>query len=187
MVYIGIINHNSDKRIGENDIMKKILVSEELLNKLEQIDWLRNCGKPETIELACSVEFVPDWETAEKYDEQEEWEEIISNSRDKLADFIMRKLGYSVRDFNSVVASIRDSVQYKSSVTRLYDVIEENELKEEFGDTLSWLLLNAGIESAFKEFKGCPNFFSEMLRLFKHGNCPCGWKGRWPKGILYVY
>ncbi|OAB37776.1 hypothetical protein [Paenibacillus glacialis] len=167
--------------------MKKINVSQELLGEFDNIQWFINCGKVVNIELSCSVQHVQGWEEAEKYDEQEEWEELISNSRDILADFIMRKLGYSVRQFNSVVASIRDSVQYKLSVTKLYDIIEEQDIKEEFGATLSWLLLNAGIEATFKEFKGCPNFFREMLLIFQHGHCPCGWKGKWPKGMLYIY
>ncbi|AIQ17247.1 hypothetical protein H70357_11710 [Paenibacillus sp. FSL H7-0357] len=167
--------------------MKEIIVSQELLNEFENIQWFTNCGKQAEIDLLCSVQQVDGWEKAEEFDEKDEWEEVISKSRDNLADFIMRKLGYSVRNFNSIVAAVRESQQYKTAIAKLYDSVEERNIKEEFGDTLSWLLLNAGIERAFAGFKGCPKFFSEMLEVLKLGHCPCGWMGRWPKGTLYIY
>lgn len=167
--------------------MKEITVSQEFLNEFDSIRWFINCGNKEEIDLLCSVQHVSGWEQVEEFDEKEEWEDVISECRDKLARFIMDKLGYSVRDFNSTVAVVRESQQYKSAVSRLYDVIEEKNIKEELGDTLGWLLLNAGVESAFAGHKACPRFFSEMLAVFKLGHCPCGWMGRWPKGTLYVY
>lgn len=167
--------------------MKAIEVSEELLNQLENIQWFVNCGSREELDLSCSLQYVNGWEKAEEYDDKEEWEEVISESREKLVSFVISKLGYSVREFNSTVALVRESHQYKSAVSELYDVIEEKSIKEEFGDTLGWLLLNAGVESAFADYKGCPKFFSEVLLVIKNGHCPCGWEGRWPKGTLYIY
>ncbi|MET1176125.1 hypothetical protein MHI12_25200 [Paenibacillus sp. FSL H8-0280] len=167
--------------------MKEIKVSQELLNEIVSIQWLSNCGKPIEIDLVCSVEQVDGWEKAEEYDEKDEWEDVISNSRNQLSEFIMRKLGYSVREFNSTVIAVRESPEYKTAIANLIDVIEDRQVKEEFGGTLSWLLLNAGIERTFAEFKGCPQFFSELLEVFKLGHCPCGWSGRWPKGTLFIY
>ncbi|WP_338555027.1 hypothetical protein [Paenibacillus sp. KS-LC4] len=167
--------------------MKEIVVTTELLNTIKDIPWFNDCGKVRNLELPFDFQYVKDWEEAEAYDEKEEWEEIITNSREALADFVMKKLGYSVRVFNSIVATVRDSAEYSLSVEKLRAIVEENNIKDEFGDTLSWILLNAGIEDAFKEFKGCPTFFREMLEVFKNGHCPCGWEGRWPKGKLFIY
>ncbi|MDR6725539.1 hypothetical protein J2W91_004038 [Paenibacillus amylolyticus] len=109
--------------------MKEIIVSQELLNEFEDIRWFENCGKIEAMELLCSIQQVEGWETAEELDDKEEWEAIISNSRDRLAEFILRKLGYSVRDFNAVVVAVRESQQYKTAIATLNDVIEEKNIK----------------------------------------------------------
>ncbi|MCG7376050.1 hypothetical protein MH215_03530 [Paenibacillus sp. ACRSA] len=167
--------------------MKEITVSQELLNEFEDIQWFENCGKIEAMELLCSIQQVEGWETAEELDDKEEWEAIISNSRERLAEFILRKLGYSVRDFNAVVVAVRESQQYKTAIATLNDVIAEKNIKDEFAGIIAWLLLNAGVERAFGEFKGCPSFFGQMLLVLRSGHCPCGWKGRWPKGTLYIY
>lgn len=167
--------------------MKEVVITQELLNEFKNIPWLENCGKTTSIQLICSIENVNGWEMAEVFYGEEEWDEVISNGREKLAKFIMDKLGYSVRDFNSVVVAIRESAQYKTAVSELNNIINNHHVTAEFGDTLSWLLLNAGIERVFREYKGCPNFFSEMLTVIKHGHCPCGWRGNWPKGTLFIY
>ncbi|MEK5166546.1 hypothetical protein GNQ08_05570 [Paenibacillus macerans] len=166
--------------------MKEVVVREENLNRFVNIPWFVNCGKRSNIELLCLVQFVESWEEAEALDEKEDWENVISSGRENLAEFVW-KLGYSVRDFNSVVAAVRDSAQYTSAVSEMYEAIEEQNIKEGFGDTIGWLMLNAGIEEVFKDYKGCPKFFREMLEVLKYGHCPCGWYGRWPKGTLYVY
>lgn len=141
--------------------MKEIIVNQELLNEFENIQWFINCGNIEEIDLLCSVQLVAGWEKAEELDDKEEWEEVISSSRDELSNFVLKKLGYSVRDFNSIVAVVRESLQYKTAISKLYDVIEEKNIKEEFGGTLGWLLLNAGIESAYVEYNGCPRFLAK--------------------------
>lgn len=167
--------------------MKEVIVSSEVLIDIRDIPWLINCGKEENLRLSCAVQHVAGWEEAEKYDELVEWDEVITKSREELANFVFNRLGYSVRVFNSVVASVRDSDEYKLSVTNLENMVVEKNIKEEFFGTLNWLLLNGGIEAAFKDFKGCPTFFREMLVVLKAGHCPCGWTGRWPKGKLYIY
>ncbi|KQO01106.1 hypothetical protein [Paenibacillus sp. Leaf72] len=82
--------------------MKEVIVSSEILNDIRYIPWFINCGKEENLRLSCAVQHVAGWEEAEEYDDLVEWEEVITNSREKLADFVFKKLGYSVRGFNSV-------------------------------------------------------------------------------------
>ncbi len=167
--------------------MKKVSISDNFLKEFTLIEWFSNCGSTDNIELNCLVEYVSNWNEAEKVDEEEEWDKLVSNSREKLFDFITKRLLYSTRDFNSLIAYARESSYYKEAVEKINTCIEKQGIDFKFSNLVTWMILNVAVEEAFKDQKGCPNFFVDMYKVLKQGHCPCGWNGKWPKGTLYVY
>lgn len=167
--------------------LKKIDIREDFLKEISVVDWFSNCGCNENIELNCSINYVSNWNEAQLFDNKEEWDKLVSNSREKLFNFITKKLSYSTRDFNILVASTRESTYYKSAVEKINEYIKKNGINFKFSNLITWLILNGAVEDAFRDQKGCPNFFTDMFIVIKRGHCPCGWKGSWPQGTLYVY
>lgn len=167
--------------------MKQLSVNYEFLNHFASIDWLSRCGKVDEFDLGLGLNFVKSWEEAEERDSSDSWEDLIAYGRQNMFEYITKKIGYSIREFNSLVSEINSSLQFQNAIRNIDSILVKKEVSAEIGETLAWILLNASIETTFVGQKGFPVFFNILYKTLNQGHCPCGWEGKWPRGTLYVY
>ena len=64
---------------------------------------------------------------------------------------------------------------------------ERQGLGKAFTDAVSWDVLAAVMEHAYRDCSGRPTLFLQLLQVYRAGHFPCGWSGDWPDGMLLVW
>lgn len=164
--------------------MRKIFIKDEFLFELEKIMWFENINRIDNLNIACNYDYVYNW--GEANESFEEWYDYMQDIRNELIDFMV-KIGYSVREFNELIKSVHESQQYKNTIDSLFRAVKNHCSEIEIEGPISLAIITIPVENALREFKGCPYFFKDMFTIFQNGHCPCGWRGKWPKGTLKIY
>jgi hypothetical protein len=161
-------------------------VENKIFDRINKIEWFINCGKEVPIDIPYEVKYINSWNVAKKYYNQYKWEDVTLEAQNNLTVFLHIKYRSEYEEWNNIVV---ESKKYLKAdvIPKLSLIREENNLDEGFVNTVTWDILGAMMENAYKGCKNRPIFFLDLLTIYEKGKFPCGWEGNWPEGKLIVY
>lgn len=163
-------------------------INNDIINRLDNIDWLANCGKPIALEkINQSIIQVDNWKSAKKWYTSPSWERTTLEAGNILTSFLHKKYPNKYLEWNTTVRAAK--VYMEASLSdKLQKCKERYGLDPTFVDCVNWDILHAIMVYAYSDCKNIPNFFLDLLLIYESGNFPCGWDGRYPKeGRLVIY
>ena len=161
-------------------------IDNKIYDRINKIEWFDNCGEITPIHLAYEVKFVDTWDKAKKYYNQSMWEDTTLEAQNKLTIFLQNKYRNDYSQWNTLTVEAKKFLK-KEIVPQMNLVKEKHNLDDSFVSCVSWDMLGAIMEHAYKECKNRPAFFLDLLSIYEKGHFPCGWEGKWPDGKLIVF
>lgn len=161
-------------------------IENEIFDRINKIEWFNNCGKVIPIDFSYEVKFINGWDVAKKYYNQPIWEDVTLEAKNRLTIFLNDKYRREYSNWNILTAEARNYLN-KEVVPKLEPVITKNNLDNSIVSTVTWDILVAIMEYAYRGCKNRPIFFLDLLAIYEKGNFPCGWEGNWSNGKLIVY
>lgn len=185
-------NYNifEDKSLKENYERKEKqdsnYIDKEFIERLNKIDWFSNCGKPLKNVINYEVDYVKSWTVASKMCRDVEWSNITLEANNELTAYLHKHFPEKYHNkWNKIVSEAKTHME-RIVYPKIRNFQTENNLDDEFYNSVIWDVLGIVMAYAYKECKE-PSFYTELLKVYESGNFPCGWKGKWPKGKLVVY
>lgn len=163
-------------------------VNKEIAERIESIEWFSKCGTPVTgVNIAPKIIQVKDWEQAQQWCSDLNWEKKTLEARNLLTEFLHNKYPNRYLEWNETVRRAKDYLESSIS-SYLENYKKQNNLSSLFVDCVKWDLLNAIMEYDYKDCRGRPIFFIELLLIYENGHFPCGWNGKQLiNGELVIY
>ena len=115
------------------------------------------------------------------------WEDTTLDARNRLTEFLHRHHREVYQRWNAIAVSTKERVVSRLCETSWRPFAESKRFPKRFLDSVSWDVLAAVMEHEYRNCKGRPDFFLQLLRVYRAGHFPCGWSGRWPGGRLLVW
>lgn len=147
--------------------------------ELTQIDWLKNCGSnSERYHVIYSIfEAYDDWNEAALA----VWEPHIDRLEVKAQE--IKGDAWIDEVFETIAEALYNLLWEKwTAFLERCDLGEECGLDNEMLDMIirdmSWAYIERTLET--------PNFFAELLEIYKEGFFPCSWDGNYPEGKAVV-
>lgn len=165
-----------------------IRIHPEFLERLSNIDWFSRIFEPDEISTSPDYIYVESWDKAKPLFCSVEWETAANEASNALSGYVGTKFPDLFQSrWNDILLDeiypwieaqvepfIRETMKRYDLDTRFfYNALED----------IVYIIL----EDVYRDTNPPSLFFAELLKFYKAGHFPCGWKnGRWPKGTLMV-
>ena len=160
-------------------------VNDKLIHEIETFEWFINCGIPYHNESFPTIQLTK-WSEAEQFCKKITWENTQLETSGDLSSYLHLYHHNEYQKWNQLVEEAKKLLSKK-----IYPTIEkfqiENQLDILFFHSVSWDLLNAVMEETYSVCNHKQFFYRNLLEIYKAGHFPCGWKGKYPAGFLYVF
>lgn len=151
------------------------------LGKLEKADWFSRVGVSDTTNAIV----LSSWKAAVKHCSANAWRNLCLEAANQYRERLREKDREALRRWNSVVDLVKPAsvalVQFK-----IEGVVKEYDLPRAFENAVSWDILHLCMESEFADIYP-PGFYASQAYWYIQGHFPCGWKGKFPEGMLIIY
>ncbi|MGG3889854.1 hypothetical protein [Metabacillus fastidiosus] len=162
-----------------------MIIEKELVGKIRNINWFSNCGNPIKNTVNYDIVYEDNWKKAAKRSQGAYWEEITLETRNALTEYLFIHYPDKYKKWNEYTKEAKEIVE-QLVVPKVTEYIKIQQLPMEILHNVTWEILGAIMEHIYrKEIE--PQFFTELFKIYESGNFPCGWKGSWPDGRLFVY
>lgn len=162
-------------------------MDKSFVRELHNIAWFSACGQPFAVPLPFSAEQVSSWEQAITLCSSQAWEDVTLDARNRLTEFLHSRHRDEYQRWNGIAVSAKELVISSLCDTSWRPFAESRSFPKSFLDSASWDVLGAVMEHEYRNCKGRPDFFLQLLQVYRAGHFPCGWSGRWPGGRLLVW
>jgi hypothetical protein len=160
---------------------------DEIFSRIRAISWFEHIGKAVSIQLPFAFRSVPSWDVARLHYQSIEWENITLNAQGDLSAFLCVRHRDRYRHWNEITIAARDGFLRPLLAERVVAFQQTHNLPESFVHCVSWDLLGAIMEFAYRDLPLRPTFFLDLLTVYEAGHFPCGWSGTPPEGELLLY
>lgn len=157
---------------------------EEIVERIDKIDWFSNCGKQVSSE-DFEISSVSSWSKGKSYYSTVKWENIQLEARNNLTEYLCFDHREVYRLWNKITDEAKKYIQGPFD-KKLEEYRNSFGLDKGFVNTVKWDILAAIMEYVYLEYK-IPVFYLNLLKIYEKGHFPCGWDGKWPEGKLRVY
>lgn len=163
-----------------------MMLDNGFIKDLILIPWFVNCGKPHKTNMSFEVESLNSWKEAEKHFSAPEWKYVTGEAQGNLTSYLSQKYPNKYQgDWNKLVKEAKPKVE-QIVVPHINSLISKENINPVFGDCVKWDILHAIMELTYVKCNP-PLFFLNLFEIYKFGNLPCGWNGKWPDGKLLVF
>ncbi|NJK44559.1 MAG: hypothetical protein HC933_09980 [Pleurocapsa sp. SU_196_0] len=154
-----------------------ILLEVKWLNRVNQFD-------AKDIEFSSKIERCPSWDSAIKEVMDRNWRNIKLEALNQTSSFLDAKFRKEYQSWNNVVDEIDIVVDqiFTQNPIHLDATLPMENLKKIVRSDITRVL----IESAWSDYLE-PKFFAAIGFVYVKGHFPCGWRGVFPDGKLFVY
>lgn len=161
-------------------------LSEEIKERINNINFFKNCNSDVCIEFDFVIRRVNDWAEAESFFSSDEWEGVTLEFRNELTEYIHGKNKNIYNYWNEYAGDgrefIAENIEHSLSA---YQV--NNNLDPVFLDCVNWDLLNSMLYLQYSNvLTELPDFYNKLLMVYEAGHYPCGWEGDYMKGNLII-
>ncbi len=162
-------------------------MDESFARGLEKIHGIDDCGAPLIAPLPFDAEQVSGWPQAMDLCSSQAWEDATLDARNRLTEFLHRHHRDAYQRWNGIAVSAKERVVSRLCETSWRAFADRMGLGKSLLDAASWDVIAAVMEHEYRSCKGRPDFFLQLLQVYRAGHFPCGWQGRWPGGRLLVW
>ena len=163
-----------------------MVFDEQVVKRLLECDWLVNCGRTDAEIPGVRCEWLTDRERIVKNFNGVKWENTRIDARNEVTSYLSLN---QPNQFNGVWNKRVDMVkeQFLPKIKEIYSAkVIELELPERVSNAIDWDVLNIIVISSYREYI-MSNLYNNLLDIYTSGHLPCGWHGRYPKGVIMVY
>lgn len=161
-------------------------IDTEIKERLLHIDWMRNCGSQNILELVNEFAYVNNVKAIEKTLDNCKWENVCLDASGDLTVYL--SLHYSEqynKYWNAMVDEAKEEIISSVSKT-IRDRCKELSIPEKMNDYISWDIVTIALAFSYKKYYES-TFYDDMLKIYESGHLPCGWIGRYPKGKFKIF
>lgn len=159
-----------------------IMMDEEMMDRLKNIAWLANCGKPLDNDTSFTIVQAINWEQAVEHCQSDYWEAITLEAGNELTEFLCINFRDKYQQWNKVLKEGKALMDI-CVIPEITAYVHQRELPSIILDCVKWDVLHAIMEYYYRNEKE-PAFFLELLKIYESGHFPCGWSD---KDNLIVY
>lgn len=111
------------------------------------------------------------------------WENICTNAIGDITAYLTIHNKYAYREWNNVATWMKENLA-STLQSQMSSLISEGRLEKSMEPIILYNLLAAYLYySDIVESQ----FFADMYSIYTAGKIPCGWRGKYPDGNLYIY
>lgn len=167
-------------------LMRDVTASETLYQKLLCCDWLQNCGSEVNTNDQTKYQLVKERSKAIKGIEGTKWENVCLAEYGNLSEYLClnHKKEYN-ENWNRIVNYIKKE-RLPALAEKIKVALAEAEYPSSVLDDIQFNLLAIMVCDVFSD-RFHSDFFDNLLEIYLSGHIPCGWKGKYPAGIILVY
>ena len=162
-------------------------MDEAFIQDLQRIDWFGACGQPVSRVQPFHIMPTGSWPEAIAHCSDQAWEDATLQASNRLSAFLHHHHHRDYQQWNALAAAAKTRIVAPLAATRWRPFAEANGLDEVLVDCVSWDVLGAAMEHAYRHCDGRPAFFLPLLQVYRAGHFPCGWSGQWPDGQLLAW
>lgn len=155
-------------------------LDQTLVNRILNIDFLSNVEEKYKDYI---VE--KDVKKAEKQISTLKWENICLEESGDITGYLSQNHQEADKLWNILTQEAKELL-LPSLEEKLDFLIDENMLTVKIKQDILFNIIGIVVIDAYKEYVKSP-FYSELLEIYEAGYIPCGWKGKYPGGSMYVY
>ncbi len=163
-------------------------MDEAFAQELEAVDWFAACGQPLAVSLPFPLAPVGGWaEAIERCSDQSWGGRHLGGPQpaDGVPSHPPPRRLPGTGTPSTVAAKERVVTPLMDRVWRPF--AERHGFGKVLVDCVSWDVLAAIMEHEYRDCPGRPEWFLQLLRVYRAGHFPCGWAGEWPAGQLLVW
>ncbi|MGY5954936.1 Cytoplasmic protein [Kosakonia sp. BK9b] len=155
-------------------------ISQLAVDRLLNINWFINIGKPTALEHVTQVANDKDFIKAITGDD---WEDITLEARNEITGYLAKKHSNDYQNWNTCARDAQKIVDAEIIPLVKKAGIAENAVL----DSIKWDLVSFLMEDVYKKHLKGKLFFESLIDVYENGHVPCGWEGEWPVGRLVIY
>ena len=158
----------------------------DLFSAVKQYHWFKNCGKPSRAKTTMPMRSVDSFSAGQNLCDQFDWDNIKFDARNQLTMWLHENWNDDYQKWNDF-AEANNKAIFPFTDNIIKPKLAKLGLSLDIADYVRGNLQNALIANDYL-YTGHTAFFDfELLSVYRHGNIPCGWVGKWPQGYLVVY
>ncbi|MPQ31917.1 hypothetical protein E4V42_10790 [Clostridium estertheticum] len=162
-------------------------VNMEIVERLEKINWFKNCGKPLSISLMYDVNYAKDINSVIKHISSTRWGNIGLEEKNDLTSYLFKNYPNKYHQvWNELVENIKENIMINIKNEAIKMANNKGLNDNSIIGHIEWDILIIIMAFTYSEYKE-PTFYKEILRIYESGNIPCGWKGTYPNGRIIIY
>lgn len=162
----------------------KPLKPEDFLD-MENIDWFSNCGNEVAFTTKHKMKRIESLTRAVNHCNSIEWENFQLEKSNDLASFLNRTRKNEWSEWNTITEGIKAYLN-GGIFQAVKKKLERSGLPESVFNSVTWDILNYYQETAYKKYN-IPVFYTHLLPVYKNGHLPCGYKGSFPNGTIFIF
>lgn len=181
-------NRHTDKTELNDNLNKQQenVKVQEIIVRLNEIQWFSNCGKEYNCDLSLRVSQVFSWDEASSHCQNIIWENVQLEAKNLLTQWLHLNKNDQYQDWNKHIVSFKQSILPKLEKSWLEAQVELG-LPDVVLTSMQWDILSVLMEQSYQATGHNTFFFTELLNIYEAGHFPCGWSGDWPSGKLLVF
>lgn len=162
-----------------------MVFDEQVVKRLLNCDWLSNCGRTDVEIPGVQCEWVTKNEAFKKISGLK-WENTCLEGQNEVTRYLFLNHNEEYnRKWNERVEYIKET--YVPVVEKnVREKLKQYEFSEEILTDIRFNVIGILVVSSYKEYYHSV-FFEKLLDIYTSGHLPCGWHGRYPKGVIMVY
>lgn len=158
---------------------------EALMTSLQEIEWLARCGRPDPPTTCWPLELVPSWSEAIRCVGSAAWSRFRRARRDELRAHVSAGSPGVFGEWDLIETAARRWTE-ANVVSVLADALPPQVGLDDVAGEVEWDVVAFMLESIFASLRP-PEFHRELMRVYRAGHLPCGWRGDFPGGVLLAF
>jgi hypothetical protein len=162
------------------------VLDRKFIGSIRAIDWFSSCGTDLQSELPIEIYRVTSWAEAKRLNGDENWHDAMLEAQNILTVYLHTNNRERYRLWNEIATEAKQVSVMPLTKEVWTPFAVARGMSPALEQSTQWNVLGAIMEHEYRDVPGCPDFFTNLLSLFRTGHYPCGWVGEFPTGKLCV-
>lgn len=160
---------------------------DELRSRLAGLPWCARCGQGSpAFDLPLEAAWLTKGKEVKVRLASTSWKNALLEAQNELSSWLHHHAHDDYQSWNERVKRLKAGLLAELEPV-WQDRQHELDLGPDLVSTLQWIILGAAMELEYLAFHHPARFFLNLLPVLEAGHLPCGWKGRWPRGVLLLF
>jgi hypothetical protein len=159
----------------------------DLESRIKSIKWFENVGKPFDFDFTMKINPVNSWDEALELCKDLVWENTTLEAQNQLTLWLHLNAKDKYQEWNNIAIEHKNNTLNSLVEKKITPFQKEQNLDITFVHCVSWDIVGALMENSYLKVGHKAYFFLELLLIYEAGHFPCGWKGEFSDGQLFVF